>query len=135
MWAGPPFGKFTLFGLIVASLFGAFGLLRFLNPFFSVYHAVALYALMASAVCLVLWLAKTLFFPKTLLTSLIPQEGAISRVGWLNAIFCQFPHFRVSVIALLASLVLFWVHSMALPIGITAYLITTVMFVARLIFR
>jgi hypothetical protein len=120
---------------MTALLFGAFGLLSFLNPFFGFYFAVAAVALMASAVCFILGLIKTMFFPLSLLSLRLPGDGAISSVKWLNAVFCRFPHFRISVLALCASITLFWVHKWVFPVGITIFLVATEMLVARFMFR
>jgi hypothetical protein len=85
---------------------------------------------MIAAVSLVLWLAITLFRPMTLL---MPGRS-LSDVKWLCVIFCVVPYFRISLLTLVISLVLSWLHELVFPIGITVSLVSFQMFLARMLF-
>lgn len=127
----PPFGRLMLFFLITAALFGLFSLFRFLNPFFAFYTVIAVVSLMASAVCLVLWLIMTLFKPATLFA---PGDSFINDNTFLDGLFCKVPYFRFALLSLVISLALFWIHSLVFPISFTVFLASITMGLARLLF-
>jgi len=125
-----PFGRLMLFFLITACLFGLFSLFRWFNPFFVLYTDVARYSLMGSAICFVLWLIATLFRPG----SLFEPGRSAKDVEWLAEIFCELPYFRISLLSLVVSIALAWLHSLVFPTGITVFLVAFDMFLARLLF-
>ena len=126
-----PFGRLFLFFLIIGILFGVFSLLNFLNPFFGFYMLVARVSLPASGVCLVLWLIITLFKPSSLFK---PGYSFMHNSAFFDWMFCRIPHFRLALLSLMVSLVLMWAHSLVFPIGFTIFLLSIVMFIARLLF-
>ena len=125
-----PFGRLMLYFIISAALFGIFSLLRWSNPFFGFYANIAVYALMAASICFVLWLIITLFIPKTL----IMPGRSFGGSGRINSLFCDVPWFRIAIISIVVSLALSWLNRLVFPIGLTVFVVSVEMFVARILF-
>jgi len=127
-----PFGRLMLFFLITAGLFGVFGFaFHSINPIFGFYKDIARFSLMASAVCLVLCLTVTLFRPKSLFEPGRSLYG-VSKLG--DKVFGKIPYFRISLLSLVISLALFWIHNLVFPVGFTVFLVSIEMFLARMLF-
>jgi hypothetical protein len=121
-----PFGRMTLFFILTAILFGVFGLIfNLINSFFGFYISIAIYSLYASGVCIVLGLIKAMF----------RLGGGDEGPSDVTESLCNsVPWFRLTLLSLVASLALFWIHGLVFPIGFTVFLVSFLMFFARLIF-
>lgn len=127
-----PFGRIALFSLITAVLFGVFGLLfGLISPFFLFYRTIAMCALAVMGICLVLWLAVTLFKPSSMF---MPGYSVMREANWLDWLFCKAPLFRISILSLVGSLALFWIYRLVFPVLFTIFLVTLEMVFIRLLF-
>ena len=131
MFPNFPFGRFGLFFIITAILFGVCKyLFRELNLLFNIYAIIAGISLAAGTISFVLALIMILFFH----TWLEPGYSFLHDSVFLDGLFCDVPYFRIMIVALVASILLSWVHDYVFPIGFTVFLISLEMVLARSLF-
>ena len=126
-----PFGRFGLFFIITAILFGV---CKYIvdepNLLCKLYTIIAGISFAAGTLSFVLALIMILFFH----TWLEPGYSFMHDSYFFDRLFCDIPYFRITIVALVASILLSWVHKYVFPIGFTIFLISLEMLLARLLF-
>ena len=127
-----PFGRLMLWFLITSGLFNVFGRIGSIQSIeiLSVFYAgVTGISMALASICLVLWVLFTVIRP----SSLFEPGRSIRGIGWLDDLFCEIPHFRIGLLALIISVALAWIHPFVQPLALTAFLFATVMWLGRLL--